>query len=210
MFDALIGIENTEVINGRKYTVPLQAPGSHPFFSSPIPSKGSLTFNGQRYFNLSLLYDVYSGEVVVQWLRATGTLDLLVLEKTGVEGFRIHDHTFINYRGPAAQAMGIAEGVYDVLFESASFTVMASRKKDTEVEMGRVSYQSEDKYFFVPRGGKAIPFRGMKNFSRMLDDKALTSDLRSFVKKNNLKIRERDSDLIAVAVYCDTLLAKRK
>ncbi len=72
LFDDAIGIENTAIINGTKYTVPFQVSGTHPFYNSSIGEKGNSIFIGQPYFNLTLLYDIYSDQLIVQQLRATG------------------------------------------------------------------------------------------------------------------------------------------
>jgi hypothetical protein len=210
LFDDVIGIENTELINGPKYIVPFQVSGTHPFYHKSIAAAGSLTFIGQPYFNLNLLYDIYSDELVVQQLRATGTHDLITVYKTNVESFRIHDHTFRNYQSSKAQELGIVSGFYDVLYENAVFTLLVKRKKDTKVEMGLVQYENMDRYFFTRPGRKAIPFRGMQNFYQVLGDNDRKSELRSFVRKNNLKIKKSERDLIMTAGYCYTILNKQK
>jgi hypothetical protein len=210
LFDDVIGIENTEIINGPKYTVPFQVSGTHPFYNSSIATTGSLTFLGQLYFNLTLLYDVYTDELIVQQFRPSGIHDLIKLHKANVESFKIHGHTFRNYQDLKAQNLGITSGFYDVLYENAVFTLIVKRKKDTKVEMGLVQYENEDQYLFIRQGRKATPFRGMKNFYQVLGDKELSSELRSFMSKHYLKIKKSERDLIAIARYCDTILNKRK
>ena len=69
LFDDAIGIENTAIINGTKYTVPLQTSGTHPFYNSGIGANGNIIFVEQPYFNLTLLYDIYSDELIVQQRR---------------------------------------------------------------------------------------------------------------------------------------------
>lgn len=210
LFDAAIGIENTAILNGTKYTVPLQISGTHPFYNSALATNGNITFVQQPYFNLTLLYDIYSDEVILQQRRATGMHALIKLYKPNVESFTIHDHTFRNYQGHTAQKLGMINGFYDVLHENAVFTVIAKRKKKTYVETnGMVQYENEDQYLFIQQG-RAIPFRGMKNFYQVLGDKSLISELRSFVSKNDLDIKKSDRDLIAVARHCDAILNKQK
>jgi hypothetical protein len=209
-FDEAIGIENTGIVNGTKYTVPFQISGSHPFYISASGAKGDMTFVEQPYFNLILLYDVYSDELITQQLRPNGVHALIKLYKPNVALFRIHDHTFRNYHGDKAKKLGIASGFYDVLYENSTFTLIAKRKKNTHVQTaGRIQYESEDQYFFIQKE-RVTPFRGMKNFYQVLGDKDLISELRSFVSKNNLKTRKSDRDLIVVARQCDTILNKRK
>ncbi len=209
LFDDAIGIENTAIINGTKYTVPLQTSGTHPFYNAGIGAKGNIVFVDQPYFNLTLLYDIYSDELIVQQRRANGVHALIKLFKPSVESFRIHDHTFRNYQGEKAQKLGMVSGFYDVLYENSVFTLIAKRKKNTHVDMGRVQYENEDHYFFI-QNGRFTPFHGMKSFYQVLGNKELISELRSFVSKNNLKIKKSDSDLIAAARHCDAILNKRK
>jgi hypothetical protein len=210
LFDDVIGIESTEIINGPKYTAAVQVSGTHPFYNSSIGANGSVTFSGQPYFNLTLLYDIYLDQLVIQHLRSTGTRDQIILNKARVESFRLHGHTFRNYQTVQDQERGIASGFHDVLYESPSFTLLARRKKDTKVEMGSLMYAQEDKYFLIPLKGKSIPFRGMNTFYQMLDNKALSADLKAIVKKENLNVRKSERDLVAVARHCDAILRKQK
>ena len=210
LFDDAIGIENTGIINGTKYTVPLQIPDTHPFYNSRVGAKGNITFVEQPYFNLILLYDIYSDELIVQQRRASGVHALIKLYKANVESFRIHDHTFRNYQDHKAQKLGMVSGFYDVVYENAVFTLIAQRKKITQVSTGdKIQYENEDHYFFI-QNGRLTSFRGMKSFYRVLGDKDLISELRAFVSKNKLKIKKNDSDLIRAARHCDTILNKRK
>jgi hypothetical protein len=50
----------------------------------------------------------------------------------------------------------------------------------------------------------------MKNFYQVLGDKALISEIKSFVRKNNFRIKKNDNDLILVAQHCGTILNKGK
>jgi len=209
LFDDVIGIENTEIINGPKYTVPLYVSGTHPFYNSSNGTKGNITFGEQPYFNLILLYDIYSDEIIVEQRRATGLHALIKLYKPNVESFRIYDHTFRNYQGEKAQKLGMVSGFYDVLYENSVFTLIARRKKNTHVDMGLVQYENEDQYFFIQQG-RFTPFHGMKSFYQVLGNKDLISELSSFVSKNNLKIKKSDNDLIVAARHCDAILNKRK
>ena len=209
LFDDAIGIENTGIINGTKYTVPLQTSGTHPFYNAGTGAAGNVVFVEQPYFNLILLYDIYSDELIVQQRRANGVHALIKLYKASVESFRIHDHAFRNYQGEKAQNLGMASGFYDVLYENSVFTLIARRKKKTHVDMGLVQYENEDQYFFIQQG-RFTPFHGMKSFYQVLGNKDLISELRSFVSKNNLKIKKSDSDLIVAARHCDAILNKRK
>ena len=140
------------IINGTKYTVPLQTSGTHPFYNAGIGAKGNIIFVDQPYFNLTLLYDIYSDELIVQQRRANGVHALIKLYKASVESFRIHDHTFRNYQGEKAQKLGMVSGFYDVLYENSVFTLIAKRKKNTHVDMGMVQYENEDQYFFIQNG----------------------------------------------------------
>lgn len=210
LFDDAIGIENTEIISGPKYTDPFQTAGTHPFYNSSTGAQGSLTFSGQLYFKLTLLYDIYSDELIVDQLRSTGSHELITLYKPNVELFRIHGHMFRNYQGVEAQNLEITEGFYDVLSENATFSLIAKRKTSTKVEMGRVQYESKDQYLFIRQGKKATPFHGMKDFYQLLGDKTLSSELKSFVSSNNLKIKKSDRDLIATAQRCNTIVNRQK
>lgn len=210
LFDAAVGIGNTEIINGRKYNPPINVSGSHPFYNSSAGATGTLTFRGMPYFNLTLLYDIYSDELVVQQHRPTGLPDWIMLNKGSVESFKVHDHTFKKYHGATAQVLGIADGFYDVLYKGTAFTIIAKRKKATKVDLGRVVFESEDRYLLIQPGKSATPFRGMKSFYNMLNEKSQKAELRSLVKQRHLNVKKNDYDLTIVSERCDAIQAIQK
>jgi hypothetical protein len=210
LFDNAVGIESTEIINGPKHILLFPGSGTHPFYNSSAGEKGSVTFSGQPYFNLTLLYDIYSDDLVVQTLRSTGTRELIVVDKGKVAAFRIYGHVFKNFKGTVADSLGVDDGFYDVLFQSKAFALIARRKKNTKVEMGVIQFESADKLLFIQPGRKAATFRGMNGFYQVLDDKDSKAELRAFVKRGNLRIMKSDADLVETARYCDMILSRRK
>ena len=50
----------------------------------------------------------------------------------------------------------------------------------------------------------------MKSFYDVLGDKDLISEMRFFVKKSNLRIKDSDRDLIVAARECGVILNKGK
>jgi len=209
-FDDVVGIENTDILNGPRHIVPFSSSGTHPFYNFSGGAKGNLVFAGQPYFNVTLSYDIYSDELVIQQLRATGIHELIVLKKVNVETFRPYGHNFKNYQGAKAQDVGLGNGFYDVLYESPAFTLLATRKKYTRVDMGRLQYENEDKYLLIRRGRKSTPIRGLKGFYKVLGDQDLRTELRNFVKTNSLNIMQSEPDLIETARYCATISGNKK
>ncbi|MEM9648344.1 MAG: hypothetical protein AAF969_07670 [Bacteroidota bacterium] len=151
-FDGITGVENSNLYEGT-LTVENYAleKGSHRFFESPNYLVGSIVYDDQAYFGISMKYDIYEDELLLG-LRSDSGIKLLQLIKDRVREFTIDGRRFRNMGcGMDEQAHG--SGFYEVLQENASFSFLKKHYKEKFSKYGknRVFHKFTDmtKYFLV-------------------------------------------------------------
>jgi hypothetical protein len=80
-------------INGTVYLDPHTGARGHPFFLDGNWTSGSLVMDGRSYGQHSLKYDIYSGQLIYNFILESGPC-ALVLNKTGIDNFTLDGHTF--------------------------------------------------------------------------------------------------------------------
>ncbi len=144
-FDQFIGIENTGLYNGIQYVEKYASiRKQHQFFQSRDFVKGSITYNGQSYYNVSLKYNVYEDTVLIRLLDKFGG-GILQLNNEGVSNFVIDKHTFVNLY---ADKKGLKEGgFYETLVENELFSFYKKNRKIKKelFKEDRIIYDFPDK-----------------------------------------------------------------
>ncbi|SHG21822.1 hypothetical protein [Flagellimonas flava] len=135
-FDGITGVENSNLYEGT-LTVENYAleKGSHRFFESPNYLVGSIVYDDETYFNISMKYDIYEDELLLG-LRSDSGIKLLQLVKDRIKGFTIDGHRFRSMGcGMDEQVQG--SGFYEVLQENASFSFLKKHYKEKFSKYGK-------------------------------------------------------------------------
>jgi hypothetical protein len=195
-FDQVIGIENTGILNGRRYKVEFHSGGSNPFFGSG-ESRGAVTYNGQTY-SVPLLYDIYQDQVVVKHLTKSGAVWFVQLDKRIVTEFVLEGKRFKKY----------SDRYHQVVFESDRFSLVCKRAKISSVRNGIRNYLEDNQYFLL-RPNTKTRFSSVSDFKKLLNQKADKEKFNAFISTENIKARTaNDDDLNKVAQFVDNLLQK--
>jgi len=138
-FDHLVGIENTGLYDGVVYKEKYRTINEKSkFFKSPDFLPGSVSYNGQEYFDLKLKYDVFEDKLLLKLEDRLGgsTLELF---KEKVTSFTIDGHQFIKIETLTAE--GNISGFYEVSRKSSYFTLFTKHlKKDFSRKDRRTLY----------------------------------------------------------------------
>ncbi len=164
-FDGITGVENSNLYEGT-LTVENYAleKGSHRFFKSPNYLVGSIVYDDQAYFNISMKYDIYEDELLLG-LRSDSGIKLLQLVKDRVKEFAIDGHRFRSM-GCEMDEQAKGFGFYEVLNENASFSFLKKHYKEKFSKYGknRVFHKFADKTkYFLLYGGRCYPIRTKKD-----------------------------------------------
>src|SRR5688572_13255581 len=115
----------TALFNGSEYKKLAQTNDQHPFYRSDDWVYGSVTYSGEFFSNVPLLYDITADRIITEnYYNA----DELVLVNEKLENFSIGEYHFRKIKNEQVQNSLPASGFYEVLHEGPS-TVVARRFK---------------------------------------------------------------------------------
>ncbi|WOD43026.1 hypothetical protein [Hwangdonia lutea] len=111
-FDTTIGQENSGLIDGLAYRELYRTQnGNHKFYTTSAFQKGHITYNGQRYFDVDLKYDIHADEIIIKIPTQTITHTIQLI-KEHVERFSIKNSEFI----------ALKNGFYEIIFKSKNLS----------------------------------------------------------------------------------------
>ncbi|MFL1896564.1 hypothetical protein ACJRPK_12735 [Aquimarina sp. 2-A2] len=149
-FDEMIGIENTNIFNGEVYQpeyYPLK--GEHAYFKTDKFTKGFIEYDGQKYYNQNLKYDVYKDEILVKLERGYGEA-IIKLVKNKVSKFELLGHSFKLYNVDN-ESKGIS--FVEILNTSERLTLV---KKHSKTKVNKIkqrtlfeSFKPNSNYFII-------------------------------------------------------------
>ncbi|MBP4139108.1 hypothetical protein [Flavobacterium geliluteum] len=97
-FDKNLGIESMDFKNGSAHLNFDQTDNNeNRYYFSDDFKTGSLTYNGQNYFDLYLKYDIYADELVVRPYNESNTTKINIV-KENVSSFKIGNEKFVNLK----------------------------------------------------------------------------------------------------------------
>lgn len=152
-YDDLVGVENTGLYigfdNSSNYRITEK---NHQFFKSYDFLKGSLNYNGQRYYNQELKYSVYGDELLIRLKNKQGeTVMQLIRDK--LAGFSLNGNQFVKVNDVDDDKSSMS-GFYEILEKNTSMTLYKkySKKKikklDRNIIYFEYKYQKNKYYLF--------------------------------------------------------------
>lgn len=121
--------ENSGLFNGIEYEPhPVIFTDGHPFFQLPSLQKGSVTYNGDTYEDVELMYDLVKDELVIGHFNGYSRVQLI---KEKVDSFSIGELQFIHARENSSIA-GLLPGYYQLLY-SGKMTLLQRIRKTFQV-----------------------------------------------------------------------------
>lgn len=194
---------NARVYQGYEY-VPYFLPVSGtPFYPSEEWQNGSVEFAGTWYHDLSLMYDIYKDQPILQ---SADKMYRIALSKDMVQRFILANHTFVQIlKNDSAGSGNMTSGFYEVLFKGKA-SLFVRRVKivnvPTEPGMSR-NYQESDTYYIYKRG-TYYPVRTNNSVLKVLNDQK--SAIKKFIRKENISYKEgREAPILAILRYYDQI-----
>ncbi|GAA4276158.1 hypothetical protein [Aquimarina mytili] len=162
-FDKVLGKEHTGLYNGKQYVdldVNRIYENKNAFFLSDKVMLGSVTYDGQTYYNIGMKYNLEKDMLLVA-LKSATTASTIQLISDKIEEFVIEDFRFKRVVGSFEEG-DLINGFYQVLVENSSYSLLKKHKKNRRkiIQAGKlVSYKfvSDNSYIlFVNQGFKKI------------------------------------------------------
>lgn len=127
-FDEVVGVDNTSLFSGIVYKEKyVKLKENTNFFLSPRFLSGSVNYNGERYFNLEMKYDLFEEEILVRFKKGESGITVLKLIKSNVTEFSIKSHNFVQILSKT----NVFE-FYEVLLKNPQISVFKQHKKNIE------------------------------------------------------------------------------
>lgn len=121
-FDGIVGIENTDLFNGVEYIEQhVMINEKQKYFRSVLFLPGSVVYDGQRYFDVEMKYNVYDDLLL---LKGIGEKPMQ-LHKDLVTEFSLEGHSFINIQADGSDV----EGFYELLLEEEQLRLLKKHTK---------------------------------------------------------------------------------
>lgn len=202
LYSATIG-ENAHLYNGREYFTYDKRIRGNPFFETTTLTAGNISYDGGDYYNIPMLYDITSDEVVINLYNQNFKISLLT-EKT--EKFTFLNHSFYRMAKDSLHGVLLSAGFYDQLYRGNT-TVLVKRKKVVSEKIiynaNDFSYQNDDHFYikldnkYAEITNKASLFKAFRNKKR---------EVRKYLKKHRIKFKtDPEKAILQSAEYYDQL-----
>lgn len=142
----------------------------HPYFLSPEWRPGSITYEGLRYDNVHLIYDLVNGKILTHQFNTLTKIEL-ILDK--IKDFTIEDHSFVYVSGKDSLGKLLPNGFYDRL-SSGPASVYVRRKKEVleNLSSGKVVREYlERNVYYILRDGRVFVVRTKGDLFKALSAK---------------------------------------
>jgi hypothetical protein len=176
----------SHLLNGREYVNP--APTyvvGQPFFESSRPQRGTITYDGNYFERVPLLYEQAQDQVVL--FDSVRNVNIqLVSDK--VADFTLGSHRFLRVRADSAAAL--PTGFYELLVDGPARLLARRTKTATKVVSGQgITGEYEPTIrFFVQRQNRYYPVAKLGQVLAVLPDKK--SELQQFARSKQLKFKD--------------------
>lgn len=208
-YDALVGRDNTGLYNGTEFTdLFLNTDGSYRYFNGFDYSKGTVTYNGQYYVNVSLKYDLLEDNLLS---RSDDNLSIfnIKLIPEFVESFSIYNRNFVRLADTnlGFSGNGFFEAAY--LGNNLELYIKHAKRKKDRVKSGAVQYKfTDDNFYLLKDEGKYTVVRSVKDIRKSLPHKE--EQTRQFYKTyRSLYKSNREMFMTNLIKYLDGLSGER-
>jgi hypothetical protein len=165
---------------------------------------GTIVYDGFRYKNVPLLYDVYADEVITKAYHSALRIQLI---KTRVQSFDLLGHHVIFIQKDASNPTSPKTGFYDELY-GGKIQVLAKRSKSIQ---RTISASDIDSYFspaidyYLYKDGTYYSISNQGSFLKVLKDKK--GAVQQYLRANNLRFKKQQKEeaMAKAAAYYDQI-----
>ena len=193
-----------QLFNGREYQdYNFRFSEGHPYFFTNKWSKGTITYRGSTYEDVSILYNLITDNVII--LDYSG-LSKIQLVKEKVTSFSVAGHTFINICRDSLLSSGLRCGFYDVL-ATGKITLLVKRTKNIqEVTTETVQIKALPKdYFYIGHNSVYSPVSKEKTLLELLSDGR--NEIKRFIKQHKIRYAQNPEEaIVKIVTYYNQIM----
>lgn len=202
-YDDQVGLENTLLINGKKFVFTRKSPNSHAFYKQQSWVKMNIKYFGHTFQAIDALYNLEDDLLIIK--NPKDEVTPIQLSTDQVTSFDIEDAHFELIEDQVGYK---ASGFYQILYRGNHVQLISRISKSLEIVSGRLTYVT-NYYPYLKNGDgdyKLVTrFTGVK---RMFPTHK--QELRRFKKNIGLRGRLDDGEkfvgFVRLMEYCDNLM----
>jgi hypothetical protein len=190
------------LLNGRIWRNQFSKAINDQFFLSGTFLKGSVAFNGRRFENLDLLYDINNDELILK----VDSYPVIILNKEMVDSFNLVFENR-NYRviNAGTDSSSVLKGYINVLYDGPSALYVKYTKTFQPLAVdGRYDLFFTDNSAYLRKGEEIVPLTGKKELLGLLGDKK--KEIRHYLRSSGLKLKQKDPEtFVPILRYYDRI-----
>ncbi len=203
-YDEQIGLENTILLNGEKYTFSKKSPNSHEYFKDNSWQKARIVYFDQQFESIPAIYNIENDELVIQHPVLPAYAIKLTREQVSSFSFENDDFRFIeesiNFHPP---------GYYQVFFQGRHIELICKVSKELVIKSGILTYKLKYKPFIkLASETKYKSVRLVSHVIKMFPEEK--EELKLFRKKQKIKRKLNNPDnlqrLNQLLIHCEKIM----
>ncbi len=195
------------LLNGRIWRNQYSRVTGDQFFLGNIYFKGSVTFNGRKFDNLDLKYDIHNDELIL----SIESYPVIMLNKEMVDSFSlVLGSRIFRFINAGNDTPDVLKGYVNVLYDGPSALYVKYSKMIQPLGDDGINDQFYQRHqAYLRKGAEIVPVEGKRNLLNLLEDKK--SEIRDYTKKNRIRILKQDPyTYIRVLEYYDNLMKQQE
>jgi hypothetical protein len=189
----------SHLYNGEAYYEAQQTNDSEfPYFQTSDWTTGTVHYDGDYYFNIPILYDLISDDVITELPKNESKIKLV---NAKITHFTMENRTFVKLHDP-----NIKSGFYDMLYSGPSKVYARYEKnRQEQVSQGVITILFVMKMrYYILKNGNYLLVRSKGDVLKVFGDKK--RELKQAAQKNNLQFnKNREQSIVKLAELYDTI-----
>ncbi|RZK60177.1 MAG: hypothetical protein EOO91_02395 [Pedobacter sp.] len=163
-------------------------------------TNGTVVYDGIRYDDIPLLYDLYLDNLVTT---SFGNAAMVSLIKDKVSGFYINKHHFIYLNQPNERSGSeILNGFFDLIYDGKiRVLVKRSKKLQFSTNVETPYYFTSKTTYFLERNGNYYQFDNESSFLNLFKEKK--NEMKKHLQENKIKFKDNPEAAIAILARYD-------
>jgi hypothetical protein len=190
------------LLNGRIWRNQYSKVTGDQFFLANTFLKGSVTFNGWRFNNLDLKYDIHDDELILR----IESHPIILMNKEMVDSFSFvfenRNYLIINAGNDTSNVL---RGYVNVLYDGPSALYVKYTKKILPLaDNGKYDLFFQEHRIYLRKGTEIVPVGGKRMLLNLLEDKK--REIRDYLKSSRFKVKRKDPNtFVPVLEYYDSM-----
>jgi len=194
--------EKKLLLNGRIWRNEYSKVTGDQFFLTSTYLKGSVIYDGRRFDNLDLKYDIHNDELLLR----IESYPVISMNKEMVDSFSLNfENRNYNIINAGTDTSGVLSGYVNVLYDGPSSLYVKYTKKIQPLAVdGKYDLFFQEHHVYLRKGSDIVPVEGKRKLLNLLEDKK--EEVRDWLKSYRIKLRQKDpGTYIPVLEFYDSI-----